>query len=428
MSPFIRLLRNSLWILLARVGAQACMVVVTYLLAHHLGTAGFGEYSFMAAIVVIGNVVTTFGTDMVLIRDIAAKDDFSKLLAVLILQLLLSCVFIAFIYMFSTYLPNQTAESILALKIYSLALLPLAFFTVFTSMLRGKQKMDTYAGLNFVIPFLLVIAIIIFARYKSNIVMLAYVLLGVQIVGAILAGMLCALLFPRPLISLKFLPKKLISLVSLCLPIALIAIMGIMYQKLSLTMLSLLGSAAAVGLFSAASRILDAARMVHVAAYTALYPAMAEGSSGIESHGEIRHSISLLFGVAALALVSMFVFAKSIINILFGLEYQASIPLLKILSFTMIPYTANSYFSLMFLAKGREKIVLGVLTLSFLLLLILNLLLIPSVGLSGAGWAMLMTEITQTALFLFENKLHPADSYQSLITEKGISHELPNSS
>ena len=404
------------------------MVVVTYLLAHHLGTAGFGEYSFLAAIVMIGNVMTTFGTDMVLIREIAAKNNFSELSEVLILQLLLSSVFIGFIFAFSSYLPNRTAESILALKIYSLALLPLAFFTVFTSMLRGKQKMDAYAGLNFVIPSLLVIAIIFFVRYQSNIVMLAYVLLGVQAFGAVLAGILCVPLFPRSQASLKFSLNELISLVRLCLPVALIAIMGIMYQKLSLTMLSLLGSAATVGLFSAASRILETARMVHVAGYTVLYPAMAEGSSSVESRGAVKHSMSLLFGVAAIAFIFTIVFAKPIINILFGMEYQASIPLLKILSFTMIPYTANSYFSLMCLAKGKERIVLRILTLSFFNLLILNLLLIPSSGLIGAGWAMLVTEIAQTGLFLFENKSHPTDEFQNLITEQGISHELPNSS
>src|SRR5512145_2616234 len=130
MNLFTRLARNSLWLLLARVGAQSSMVIVTYLLARRLGTAGFGEYAFIATAIMIGNTLTTFGSDMYLVREIAAKADFSELSSVLVLQLILSCLFIGFVFLLAPYLPNQTPESILALKVYSFALIPLAFFTV----------------------------------------------------------------------------------------------------------------------------------------------------------------------------------------------------------------------------------------------------------------------------------------------------------
>ncbi len=61
----------------------------------------------------------------------------------LTLQLVLSFIFIGFVFLFAPYLPNQTTESVLALKVYSLALIPLAFFTVVTSVLRGAQKMTS---------------------------------------------------------------------------------------------------------------------------------------------------------------------------------------------------------------------------------------------------------------------------------------------
>ncbi len=139
MNLFTKLARNSLWLLLARVGAQASMVFVTYLLAHRLGIASFGEYAFIATAIVIGNTLTTFGTDMYLIREIAANSDFSELTSVLVLQLVLSCLFIGGVYVFAPFLPNQTSDSVLALKVYSFALIPLAFFTVFTSVLRGTR-------------------------------------------------------------------------------------------------------------------------------------------------------------------------------------------------------------------------------------------------------------------------------------------------
>src|SRR5690348_10935688 len=94
-TPLARLGRNSLWLLAARIGTQGLAVLFTVLLARRLGANGFGEYAFMAAVIFIGNTLTTFGTDMLLIRDIAARDDFSRLPAALFLQLALSVLFIA---------------------------------------------------------------------------------------------------------------------------------------------------------------------------------------------------------------------------------------------------------------------------------------------------------------------------------------------
>ena len=53
MSLFARLARDSFWLSIARVGAQVCMVFVTYLLARRLGLEVFGEYSFIAAAILM---------------------------------------------------------------------------------------------------------------------------------------------------------------------------------------------------------------------------------------------------------------------------------------------------------------------------------------------------------------------------------------
>jgi len=45
MNLLTKLASHSLWLLMARVGAQVSMVIITYLLARRLGAAGFGEYA-----------------------------------------------------------------------------------------------------------------------------------------------------------------------------------------------------------------------------------------------------------------------------------------------------------------------------------------------------------------------------------------------
>src|SRR5512140_2768818 len=92
-----QLRKNSLWLLASRVGTQALMVLFTILLAQRLGSAGFGEYAFLAATIFIGNMLTTFGTDILLMREIASRRDFSQLPAALLLQLGLSALFVVLV-------------------------------------------------------------------------------------------------------------------------------------------------------------------------------------------------------------------------------------------------------------------------------------------------------------------------------------------
>jgi len=421
-----RLARDSFWILIARVGAQVCMAIVTYLLARRLGADGFGVFAFLAALGAIGNTLTTFGTDMYLIRGIAATSELKDLSSVLALQLVLSALFIFGIFLVSPHLPNQTVESVQALRIYSFAMLPLAFFTVFTSALRGAQKMTAYAWLNFIVPAIQALLIFYFIQRGTSLVSLAYLLLAVQLIAAILAGGIFLITFPQIWRALRFSAARMVSLFSACLPIALIAILGILYQRIGLTMLSFLGAASMVGIFSVAARIVEAARLGHIAAFTALYPAMANADTD-RLDKTLRLSWIALLIVSAIGSLLIFILAKPVVEILFGAEYQFSIPVLKILSLTFVPYTVNSFLALKFLADKREKAVVYILSISLSILVALNLLLIPRAGEIGVAWATLIAETVQSALYLFAWK---RSSYQSknIVPTGGISYELPDPS
>jgi PST family polysaccharide transporter len=422
MTLFKKLAGDSLWLLIARIGAQGAMVVVTYILARRMGAPGFGEYAFLAAVIVVGNVLTTFGSDMVLIREIAAKDNFSDVPAALLLQLMLSFVFVGCVYLFAPSIPSQTTESILALKIYSIALIPLAFFTVFTSVLRGVQRIKSYALLNLGVAIIQVSAMLIFVQRETSIMDLAYVLLGVQILGTLLAGLLCVPLFSF-LRDWHFSLERIFPLFIVCLPVAVIAILGILYQKTGLAMLSLLGTSTMVGIFSASARVIEAARLGHVAVFTMLYPVMANLDHGGAFRKTLKFSWGILLVVSIIGSALIFLLSKPIIDIFYGDEYQSSILVLKILAFTLIPYTANSFLSLAYLATRKEKVVLRVFAVSLLLLLILNFWFIPVSGEAGAGWAILITESLQMVMFLLA-WLRDSSRQPELIPSRGGSYEF----
>jgi O-antigen/teichoic acid export membrane protein len=345
----IRLGRNSLWLLAARIGTQGLAVLFTVLLARRLGSADFGRYAFFAAVIFIGNALTTFGTDMLLIREIAARDDRSRLPAALLIQLFLSGLFIMGVVWLAPLVPDQTPASVLALQIYSLSLVPLAFFTIFTTALRGRQRMDGYALLNLCASVLQVTVAWFFAGNGHDLAALAGWLLVVQGAAALLAGFFVSLQIDGFWRGWRFSWADLCDTARASLQLGLLSVLTILYQKLSLTLLSILGGAALAGWFSAAQRAVEAAKTGHLAVFTALYPAMAQAKADAEGKTAwmttLRRSWKVLLSLAVLAALGLSVLAEPLVRLLYGAEYEPAVPALRILAWMMVPFTVGTPFS-----------------------------------------------------------------------------------
>jgi O-antigen/teichoic acid export membrane protein len=423
-----KLAKNSLWMILSRFGAQGLAVVFTILLARRLGIEGFGEYTFIAAIIFVANALTTFGTDMLLIRDIAAKGDLSRLPSALIVQLVLSILFITVVWMFGALTPNQNPEIVTALKIYCFALIPLAFFTVFTTALRGIQRMDIYSLLNLIVSVLQVGVVLL---PNINIIRLSVLLLSVQIIAVVIASFVCVMTIPGFWQVWKFPSFHLFSFLKQAAPIAWLTLLGISYQRLNVYMLSTMSGAMETGIYSAASRAVEASKTMHLAVFAALYPAMAEGTSHLhdllsKSHqprvlqGErspttkspirlgdyfIRSRFEMtyfgfLFAGATIISLLLSILAKPLMILLYGNQFIPSSNVLQILAWMLIPFTVNTYFTLSFLASKRESIIGRSLIASLLGLLVLNLWWIPAKGPEGSAWAALVAECIQSTILL----------------------------
>ncbi len=398
-----RFSRNSLSLLTARLAAQLGFALFTILLARQLGSAAFGEYAFIAAVVLVGNVVTTFGTDMYLIREIAASGDHSLLACALWIQLLLSVVFIASVFLASSFLRALASDAIMAMRISALSLIPLAFFTVYTTALRGRQDMLQYAALNLALIALQIAAIFSLIWLRGGLVELAILLLLVQCAAAALAARLARVRLSMFAVRISAY-RQVAGLIRGSAPIALLAIIGILYQRLSLLMLPSLAGPSVSGWFSAAARVVEAAKMGHLAAFTALYPLMAQARSKTASDfaRTFRWSWWLLLAAASIAAVLISSFAASIVAVLYGSAYAGSGSLLRIIAWCLVPYSVNGFLALVFLARGQVTALLRASAIATLALGALTSWLVPNVGPTGAGLAALGAEIIQAIVLGLE--------------------------
>jgi O-antigen/teichoic acid export membrane protein len=391
------LTKNSLWLFIARLGTQGAMVLFTIILARRLGSVGFGEYAFISAIIFVANMLTTFGTDMSVIREIAARENLSQLPAALLIQLVISLILIILIWFSAPFFPNQGPESILALRVYTFALIPLSFFTVFTTALRGKQQMDAYTWLNLTGSFFQLALMFFFIKSNTSIVILATLLLVSQVSVAMIGAIICGYQIHGFWHDWKISAKDISILLSASSPLALLTIIGMAYQKLSVMMVSMMSGPFMTGLFTVSQRAVEATKTGHIAIFTALYPAMAQDKK------ESFHLpwILLLVG-AGIGAVTLSLLAGPVVRNLFGAEYAASVPALQILAWILIPYTVSTFLTLKFIALKKEMPVLRASFTSLIILISLNLYWIPRASLIGASSSALGAEMIQAILLLMQ--------------------------
>jgi O-antigen/teichoic acid export membrane protein len=361
---------------------------------------------FIASVMFVGNVITTFGTDTLLIREIARTHttDTPALPSSFWIQIVLSVLFIGIIVVWTGFLPSKTPGTLLGLRLYSLSLLPLAFFSVYSAILRAYERMDLCLVTTLFSAILQVGGAWLVLRGGDELLPLLLWLLGIQVCAALLAGLLCYKYIPGFALRWRVTLPKTIKVLRTVWPLALISIFAIFYQRMGTLMLSLLGGDAPTGWFSAAARIVDAAKIAHFAVLGALLPALSNLQPSTDGrHAEqalFRRSLLLLSIFAIIMAVGIALFCRPLVLFLYGTAYAPTAPALQVLALSLIPYTLSANLSLRLIVQGRERRVLQATAISLAASAALYLWLIKSLGLMGASLAAVCSESLQALIFL----------------------------
>lgn len=406
MSGLRRILRNAAWLLAGRMAAQALMVLVTVVLAARLGPVGFGGYAFLAAVLFLANVTTTFGTDMALIREIAAGGRAARWPAALVVQLVLSLVAIALIWAIAPLVPDQTAGVADALRLWGLALLPAAVFSVASAGLRGAGRLPACAAVGAAGTALQLGAVWLLVPTGAALTRVALVLVAVQVALAALGWAACAARQPVFRRIPRVRTADVAEMARSSARIGLLGLLGVFYQRAGVLALAMVAGPAATGWFAAASRVTEASKSGHVSLFGALYPEMATAHAGAASdpasgtNAGLRSAWRVSVGGAAVVSAALLVLGSVVVGRLYGPAFGPSVGALAILALSIVPSTAATHRSLELVATGRERQMVRVLAVSLAVLLALLAVLLPAAGWLGVCWAILGAETFQAALLL----------------------------
>lgn len=187
-----------------------------------------------------------------------------------------------------------------------------------------------------------------------------------------------------------------------------VVVSTLVYLMIDTTMLGVLRGDYDVGLYTAASKLTRECSQVITSLCAVFLPRLAVH----RAKGEVKefqriatNACNIIMALAIPATVGMFSLSKQAILIFSGQNYLEAIPAMKILTFNFMFAAIDGFFGWQVLVPyNRERALFSATFTGAVIDVVLNTLLIPTYGPSGAAIATLIAEMTIFAILLFHTR------------------------
>jgi O-antigen/teichoic acid export membrane protein len=367
------------------VGALVTLAVV----ARYLDAEGFGQYIFVMAFIAVFEVLTDMGYNAILVREIArAKDQLPRIVGTAVVVKLFVALLTFSLILISTSVFGLAVELSPEVKnaIYVMALVvTLDFFVdICISTARAHEKME-YEGIivvfNRVSTVLFIGGVAIFKLGFLNLFL-------ARLYSNILTLGLSIFIYVRRFTKLQLAYDVSTSrqLTKEALPLGVGQLVDRLYVTTNFILIRIIQSAAQVGFYGGAYRIIQKCGIVAVSVVAAVFPVFSMLSQSSVSSLALAHEKTLKFLVAISlpVVVIMSCHAKQITTILFGTNLVEIAQSLKILAFCLFLNFANLLFKFTLNAMDKQALYRRNILAAFITNLVLALWLIPAYGHIGA--------------------------------------------
>lgn len=392
---------NAIQKITKNIGSLFISQILNYLLVfiysivmiRYLGVTEFGILSFGLALISILGIFTDLGLNTLMTREVARNKSLGKkfLNNVISIKIILSFTIFFLVFIMVNFLnyPQTTADVIYFL------ILSLIFTSISSSLysiFQAYEKLE-YQAIGIVLNSLLMLISIFIAVYlRLSVLGFAFIYVVVSFILLIYYLLITSkkFIFPKIEIDWNFSKKQIV----LALQFGLIGVFSTIYVWIdSLMLFSLVGDQA-VGYYSVAYRLILVLLFIPSVVAMAIFPVMSrlygESSNSLKTIVEKYFKLMMLIGIP----IGIFttVFAREIINLLFGNEYAPATLALQILIWATVFTFANTTFVQLFQSINRQMLVTKITGIGLLTNIIINLILIPKISFIGASIATLITE------------------------------------
>lgn len=390
---FDNLSRNTLTLLISNGGGALLSFVLSVIIGRSLGEEGLGIYAAALAWVFPLWILAEFGLDTLITREVAQNPDSAPayLHAAALARLALGGgLMLAFVLFAPLLTDNPTL--VRGLQIAAPLIVVGPFVSAFTAIFRARQTMWPIAALNIgMLAAQVALTVWVLARGGNVLTVLA-------INTATSAAQLAA---AWGIYRTRFhitgahrrAPLPISDLLRRAWPFALAAVLAAVQIRLSLILLERMTSAAEVGQYAAASRFVEAGRMLPNALFGALFPALsALSADSVALNRVFRRAMTGLAAYGIAFGIGILLLGGWIISLTYGPPFESASPILMLLTWTLLPGLLKSGYLVYGYARGHEAQVNRVMALSLVIQLLSGLWLIGQYGAAGAALSLIVTE------------------------------------
>lgn len=388
-----KLVKNATWIIACKLVQAVLNLVVTMISARYLGPAGYGIINYAASLVAFAVPIMQLGLNSIIVMEIvhSPETEGEALGTSMFLCFLSSFLSIAGVVAFTLIANRTETETIKICFVYSLLLI-FQGLEILQYWFQAKL-LSKYTSIFMLIAYTIVSA------YK-----IVLLITNQSIYWFALSQALDFLIIDICLIVTYKIKGKYKLSVSLKRAKLLLSkghyyiIPGLMitiFAQTDRVMIKLMIGDAATGYYSAAITCAGMLSFVFTAIIDSFRPVIFESKKKSTNDFEknVKHLYTIIIYLSLFFSLAVTIFAKIIVMILYGKDYMSAITALRI----VVWYTTFSYLgsvrNIWILAEQKQRYLLVINLSGAILNVVLNFIFIPIIGINGAAFASLITQI-----------------------------------
>ena len=393
-----RIFGNLLVLGTNQIGTWLISMVTLVLIGRYLGPTNLGILSLAGAVVAVGGLLANLGMDTLVTRTVARSPERTTELvaAVMVVRLALMVPILAGLYLY-TVIANYSTDTRMATVFLAIGMLVLVVISPLVSAMQGHERMGFPAVMGLLANLLdLGIAVLVIVTH-SGIVVFTALCIPIALVGAAL-NILWAGRFAR--VTLRATRRTIEEVVRGGFVFWANSIFLTIYIYIDSIMLGSLAGTGAVGIYAPALRFFSVGLFLPGIVGMATFPVLSR--RGVDAGEDFmragRQTLTLLLVGAVPLTIGLATFGGELITIIYGPTYQASVPVLAVLSLSLVPTFLNVQAANTLIAQDRQWRWTVIMALSCVINPLTNLILIPFAqhhwqnGALGAAVALIGTE------------------------------------
>lgn len=403
----MRYAKNTSWLIGEKILRIFTGLFVGIWIARYLGPEQFGLLSYAQSFVFLFMAFATLGLDRIVIRELIKDESKRDVLlgTSFVLKLLGSLMILPLLWM-ATYFTDKNNETGNLVLILASATIFQSFNVIdfyYQSVVMSKYV----AWANTITLFTSSLIKILLILGEAPLVAFAWMGLFDSLVLAIGLVYFYLVKTKHKLLGWKFSWWSAKQLLKDSYPLIISSVMISLYMKLDQVMIKHMLGNNAVGQYAAAVKISEAWYFIPFALCGSIYPAIQHAKSVDEKlyYDRLSKLYALVVWMGLGMALAMSILGEFVINLLYGAGYGDSSIVLMVHIWCGIFVSLGTASSIWINIEGLSKISMYRTVLGMVVNILLNLILIPRLGIIGASIATLVAQITAAYIYdIFDKK------------------------